>query len=107
VGFLLVTSLFYGQSDDKSDAYTLRQRLDDKAAGSTSERAFGMGYVVGVSDALGLTDKICIPTDRTGNYTVRNGEIEQVVRKYIDDNPTKLHVHAVVATALALQAAYP
>ena len=63
------------------------------------EMGFCIGYVVGVADNNAMS--ICMPPG------VSQGQIRDIVKKYLNDNPAQLHRDADVLVLNALQQAFP
>ena len=59
------------------------------------------GYVNGVADALASTSLFCFPEG------VEREQSILVVKKYLSDNPGKLHLEADILVVEALGAAFP
>ncbi|WP_366513046.1 Rap1a/Tai family immunity protein [uncultured Agrobacterium sp.] len=64
---------------------------------------FCIGYVTGVIDGLtwGQPTTLCIPDE------VKNTQLVRVVKKYLQDNPGRLHLNATVQIADAVQGTWP
>lgn len=75
----------------------LKKDLDDPVYGAQ----YGFGYIVGVTDVLLNIGYICLPSGESG---VRAGQIKDVVKKYLSENPEKLHMKAerLVYSALSV-----
>jgi hypothetical protein len=92
-------------SDEHGDAFMLRKDLQamDHAGytiGDAYSEAFAFGYVVGVFEALN-TVTFC------GPGTPRQGQLREVVIKYLNDHPERLNKDRFEVTADALDAAFP
>lgn len=83
------------------DGHFLKERLD--AAQDTIPYWAGFGYVIGTADTIaGLA--ACIPVQPTG---VQAGQVVDVVRKFLADNPDKLGATADAIVTHALASAWP
>jgi len=62
------------------------------------------GYIEGVRMAISVySPKVfCLPS---GGIT--NGQAVRVVKKYLEDNPAKLHLDSFVLTVISFREAYP
>jgi hypothetical protein len=76
--------------------HMLKQRLEDDGI----DRAVGMGYVLGVTDAL-EGRAFCTPAAAT------SGQLAEVVSKYLAAHPEGWHKSADDLTAQALAAVFP
>lgn len=98
---LLVTVPLLAQTSLRQDAFTLRQWLVERNSPQhVTEGSWATGYITGIADALD-NSAFCIPNTATA------GELNEVVIKYLTDNPTRLHQHRSVVVGLALADAYP
>ena len=61
--------------------------------------AFCLGYVIGVADNNAAS--ICTPVG------VTQGQVRDIVKKYLSDNPAQLHRDADILVLNALQQAFP
>ena len=59
------------------------------------------GYVVGVMSVMDFINVLCLPDEST------HAQATLVVRKYLSDNPEKLHLNAEQLVIDALQEAFP
>lgn len=78
----------------------LKAHLDDS---SYYDQAFAMAYIVGATDVLEDEDYkyVCIADG------VTQGQLKDVVKKYLDENPESLHQEAYVLVYLALSKVWP
>ena len=61
-----------------------------------------IGFVDGASSTLQITDpKVCLPPNST------KGQYAGVVKQYLEQNPSQLHLPAEVLVREALQRAFP
>jgi hypothetical protein len=102
---LLSTISAQETSSGDQDGYMLRKDLQamDRPGYSVTETqnfAFAFGYVIGVSEAFD-TIRFCLPE------SPRQGELREVVIKYLNDHPEQLHRARFAVTADALEAAFP
>ena len=70
----------------------------DKSDGSFSA-SYCFGYIIGAADAN--ASSICTPS------RVTKGQVFDIVKKYLNDNPAQLHKDADVLVLNALQQAFP
>lgn len=101
----LSLTTFAQTPDDRSDAFSLQQDLTAHAEQSGSPvdyetREWARGFVIGAASAYRYERAICVED-------VRNGEVIQVVTKYLNDHPARLHESEVVVVRDALREAYP
>lgn len=68
--------------------------------GSADDRAIAIGYVTGVTDAV-KTPQICTPDSATA------GQVHDVVRKFLVDEPQHRAASADVIVRAALMVAWP
>ena len=73
----------------------LLERMQDPA-----RSAIAMGYVAGVSD-MGSGEYHCAPPD------VTLGQVRDMVRQYLINNPTNRHMSAAVLVTLPMMNAWP
>ncbi len=101
---LSASVLVFSQStSDDFDGYALRAQLrqaNDPNAVASVAAPFAMGYVMGIAE--GMDDLAwCLPDK------VRQGELIDVVDKYLSDHPQELHESRSKITKIALMDAYP
>ena len=72
--------------------------MSEKYPGSQYD-AFFLGYVMGVHERT--TANTCVPSG------VNNGQVAEVVRKYLQDHPEKLHLVPSDLVINAIQTAWP
>lgn len=101
---VLVLPLFAQDAPDGVfDAYDLKRALLADVRRSTHNSvmdSWSMGYIQGIADALD-NDGFCLPR----NYAA--GELKEVVVKYLNDHPEKLHESRGVVVGVALHNAFP
>jgi Rap1a immunity proteins len=72
------------------------------------DESFCLGFILGVTDAIELAHLpdpgICIPYNKGD---ARGGQIQMVVKRYLETRPQELHVAAAVSVAAALREAFP
>jgi len=78
----------------------LKAKIDSN---NTFEDAYAFGYIIGVADAINGTG-YCPPSGETG---VRAGQLQAVVKKYLNDSPERLHWDASLLTTIALGQTWP
>jgi Rap1a immunity proteins len=61
-----------------------------------------LGYVEGITDALTMSGTVCPPKD-----VVNVGQAQDVILKYLRDNPLSWHVSAALLASAALFEAFP
>lgn len=66
----------------------------------TVERLYALGYITGVHDALEQTNH-CSPSNATA------GQVRDVVRRYLDQNPEFRNFDADILIRIALSKAWP
>ena len=95
---ILCTALLAGTAHAEFwDGNTLLQRM----TGNHSEQMNALGYVMGVADAY--NGKEFCP--RSGNIT--SGQINDVVKVYLERNPSLRHLTADLLTMVALSQVWP
>jgi hypothetical protein len=84
------------------DAYSLREQLVAPSGGveQTAKWAFGLGYVMGIAETDGQGE-FCLPQN------FRAGEIKDVIVKFMNDHPEKLHERRVDVAIAALHLGFP
>jgi len=70
-------------------------------ASSQYQEFFSYGYVIAISDALDRKGMFCLPKG------VTQGQIQDTVKKYLNDNPQKRHMAAFGVIAQSLSENYP
>ena len=80
-------------------AYTGNELLRD-FEGDSSHRNYASGYVDGMADVLDADKTICIPR-------VMFGQIHDVVKQFLRENPAERHQPAVILTLMALKKTWP
>ena len=75
------------------------------------DAAYCMGYVVGVTDVEAMWKAVEGKTAKGTHYCmpeeVNNGQILRILKKWLDDNPDKLHWRADLIIHRALLDAFP
>ena len=71
---------------------------------ATFQKGVCGGYVVGVFDA-NPGNRLCSPTNVTVDVEI--GQVVSIVRKYLKENPERLHNTAAVLVTAALAEAFP
>jgi hypothetical protein len=79
----------------------LKKDLEDDSGYS---KGYGFGFVIGVTDAIGILNYVCLPSGQSG---VRAGQIREVVLKYLRANPEMLHKPGADLVYLALVDVWP
>tara|TARA_Y100000296_G_scaffold74999_1_gene94194 strand:- start:153 stop:551 length:399 start_codon:yes stop_codon:yes gene_type:complete len=68
----------------------------------TAQYSFCVGFIVGVADSLSAVPGLaCVPEG------VTNGQILAVTVKFLEDNPSQLHLRAAMLQMAAVSAAFP
>lgn len=85
--------------------YTGNQLMEWNSSNTAFDRGRFMGYVVGIVDAKSRgwesTRLCCVPPG------VAVGQLEEVVRKYLKQNPQEWHLEADLQVTLAMTEAFP
>lgn len=68
--------------------------------GGDVERNYAHGFVDGAISVLDAEDSICLPK-------VTHGQIHDVVKQFLKENPAKRHLSAVLLVLLATNEAWP
>jgi hypothetical protein len=99
--FLLISILFLSGNILAQGIFkTGNSLLADLRNTDSIDRMIGMGYVLAVHDASsGIS--VCSPKGIT------TGQVMEVVKKYLEDNPAHLHRDADVLALKALQVSWP
>ena len=71
-----------------------------KAAETSADGIFCRGFVFGVVMTLDADPRSCVPD-------IRASQMVMVVRKYLEDNPARLHLHSDRLIRDAMQQNYP
>lgn len=82
-------------------AYQSGNKLKADLYDSGINPMFAMGYIVGATDVLEDYKDVCIAEG------VTQGQLKDVVKKYLDENPESLHKTAYVLVYLALRKVWP
>jgi hypothetical protein len=95
---LLLHLVLVGQSSTVIAGFESGNELSKELEPSaeTYARGFALGYVVGVTDTLVNLKYICLPKG------VAAGQVKDVVKKYLDENPLELHRGAELLVFKAL-----
>lgn len=81
-------------------AFISGNQLFQRINGDGYDKTFAIGFITGVHDAY-EDDTIC-----TGQH-VTAGQLRDVVKKYLEDNPASRDIAAVVLVLVALGSAFP
>lgn len=100
---LLYLVLFSAVSFNVEAAYQSGNKLkaDLKNDSGTHNEMFAMGYIVGATEVLEDYKDVCIADG------VTQGQLKDVVKKYLDENPESLHEAAYVLVYSALRKVWP
>ena len=74
------------------------QLLSDLKDGFNWRNGFGIGYVQAIAES---SDNLCVPKG------VTNGQLYDIVKIFIDQNPSIRHLHRLYITQHALTTTYP
>ena len=89
ISLLLVCSTAQAQYQSGNNLHA------DMNAASIGVRMFAFGYVIGVVDTV-IGKQLCIPRD------VTQGQLEEVVKNFLDTKPQVRHLPADVIVIIAL-----
>lgn len=98
----LIQKCHYFFTEDGSRATTDLEKLDE---------GFCAGYLSGVTDVEHMWKSVEGKSSKASHYCepeeVTNGQILRILKKWLDDNPNKLHERADLIIHLALLEAFP
>lgn len=99
---LVCLLLFVGIMPLSADAaFQSGNKLKADIYGSSADRMFALGYVVGVTEVLVDESHVCLANG------VTQGQLLDVVKKYFEANPESLHRSAYLLVYLALKNTWP
>lgn len=88
--------------------YTGNQLMEWNSSNTAFDKGRFMGYVVGIVDAKSRgwesTRLSCVPSVPSG---VTVGQLQEVVRKYLKQNPQVWHLEADILVSFAMIEAFP
>jgi len=92
--------LLCGVSQAQSQYQSGNNLHADMNAASIGVRMFAFGYVIGVVDTV-IGKELCIPKD------VTQGQLEEVVKNFLDTKPQVRHLPADLIVIIALDQYWP
>jgi hypothetical protein len=95
---LMITSIAI--SSESMAAFVDGNKLKEYLSNTGSASDYAMGFIIGVADSHSDT-LVCPPIG------VTVGQMVDVARKYLNENPDKLHYAAYTNVAIALMHAFP
>jgi hypothetical protein len=102
---LLVSASAHGQRVSTTTGNDLLESCESKG---NLEHAFCLGYIIGVTDVEGM-DSAVFPERRRSCVAenVSNGQVRDVVVKYLKDHPEERHLQAAILVVKAMGQAFP
>ncbi len=98
---LLMISLLTFSTFSNAEFYTGNDLKQKCAAPSHIDDAICMGYVTGIYDALVSQGALC----SGGGVTI--GQLQEIVKKYFNEHPERLHFTAQSLVRSSLREAFP
>lgn len=103
--FAAVALLVLAQTNSRDDLHSTYMDGGSLHAALQGEHfSMGLGYVLGVFDALSVRESICLPK---GQGKVVSGQLVAIVDKYLVAHPEDWHLTAAPEVQLALTEVFP
>jgi len=96
----IIAAALLAASSASSAQYINGNKLHRDTTGGPQDISFSMGYITGVADAYD-GELFCLPP------AVNVGQMTDVVRKFIIDNPKHRHLNAAAIVSVALSDVWP
>lgn len=97
---LIAAALLVVSTASSAQFITGNQLLDRMNADTSNTRMYALGYVIGVVDSMNGY-AFCLPGAATA------GQINDMMRNYLNNTPAERHLPADVVIATALGVAFP
>jgi hypothetical protein len=103
VPILWLTICGFAQAQVHSRHFVTGNSLyEDMRSSAPSPKAYASGYIIGVHDSLAYRRQVCIPDNKTPE-----GQVEDVVAKWLSENPAKRDAPGAIIVLVALSQAWP